>query len=212
MFGEVLGLLIFLLTATFLPGFPASPLYIDCTVNSCIPPPRLFSPPLFLGRPAHIFSCLQQTGLQLSSDLFCSTDTSAAWGRLCGTLIEPLAFWGVRSSGDGKNSWGKDVSMEITDQQVMLLGDLLARYNLGISRMLTEGFYEGEPAKPDTLLAKVASEHALRLHPPTPSETVFLVVTIMLSSNRRFHRVSRSTCFPNLAKLLPPRQPLFSTN
>ena len=53
MFGEALGLLIFLLAGTFLSGFP-SPLFIDCTVNSHIPPPGLFSPRVFLGRPAHI--------------------------------------------------------------------------------------------------------------------------------------------------------------
>ena len=66
MFGKALGLLIFLLAVTFLPGFLASPLFLDYTVNSCIPPPGLFSPPVFLGRPAHIFSCLQQTGKSFS--------------------------------------------------------------------------------------------------------------------------------------------------
>ena len=33
-----------------------------------------------------------------------------------------------------------DVSMEITDQQVALLGDILAKEHFDISHMLTEGF------------------------------------------------------------------------
>ena len=38
-----------------------------------------------------------------------------------------------------------------------------------------------EPTKPETLLAEVASEHALRLCPPALPETLFFVVSIMLS-------------------------------
>ena len=73
MFGEVLGLLIFILAATFLPGFPASPFLLDCTVDSCIPPLGLFSPLVFLGGSAHILSSLQQTGFQFLPDPFCPT-------------------------------------------------------------------------------------------------------------------------------------------
>ena len=86
MFDEALDLLIFLLAPTIPPGFPASPLFVvflDCTVDSHIPPPGLFSPLVFLGRPAHIFSCRQQTGLQLFRDLFCLIAISIAWCRLC---------------------------------------------------------------------------------------------------------------------------------
>ena len=67
MFGEPLGIKIFLLAATILPGFAASPLFPDYTVNSHIPPPGLFLPPVIVSRPAHIFNCLQQTGLFLDS-------------------------------------------------------------------------------------------------------------------------------------------------
>ena len=82
MFGDALHLLKLLYAATFLPGFPASPLFLDCVVDSRIPPPGLFLPPVFLGRPAHIFSCLQQTGLQFFKGLFCPITTSIAWGCL----------------------------------------------------------------------------------------------------------------------------------
>ena len=58
-----LGPLIFLLAATILSGFPAFLLLLDCTVDCHIPTLGLFSPQVVLGRPAHIFSCLQQNGL-----------------------------------------------------------------------------------------------------------------------------------------------------
>ena len=120
LFGEALGLLIFLLAVTFLPGFPASPLFLDCTVDRCIPPPGVFSPLVFLGRPAHIISCLQQTGLQLFPDLFCPATTSIAWGSLCNE--SHLVLW-LRSQ-----------------TSLALLGDLLARDNHDILHMLAEGF------------------------------------------------------------------------
>ena len=127
MFGEVLGLLIFLFATTILPGFPASLIFLGCTIDSCVPPPGLgavfvlwpkfdltrlysclildlslsfvkqhttpclFSPPVFLGRPAKNLSCLQQTGHQLSPDLFFTTTTSIAWGRLWDKRL--LLFW-----------------------------------------------------------------------------------------------------------------------
>ena len=98
MFGEAFGLLIFLLDTTFLPGFPASLLFIDCTIDSHIPPPDFFSPPVFLGRPTHIFSCLQQTGLQLFPDLFCPTTTNMAWGRLRDEIwVLPSLLWSLMS-------------------------------------------------------------------------------------------------------------------
>ena len=87
MFGKALGILIFLLAATILPGFPASLLLLDCTLDNHIPTPGLFSPPVFLGRPPFIFSCLQLTGPQLFPDLFCPTTTSISWGRLCNETI-----------------------------------------------------------------------------------------------------------------------------
>ena len=67
-----------------------------------IPPPGLFSPPVFLGaRPTHIFSCLQQTGLQPSPDLFFSTATSTAWGRLRdeSLLVLWLSLWHPEAPG-----------------------------------------------------------------------------------------------------------------
>ena len=102
MFGEAIGFLLFLLAATIFPGFPTSLLYLDCPVDSRIPPPGLFSPPVFLGaRPTHIFSCLQQTGLQPSPDLFCSTATSTAWGRLRdeSLLVLWLSLWHPEAPG-----------------------------------------------------------------------------------------------------------------
>ena len=136
-FGEALGFLIFLLAATFLLYFPASLLFLDCTVNSRIPPPGFFSPPMCLGRPAHIFSCLQQTGLQLSTDLFYVAAISFAWSHLSDERLVVLWLsWGARSVA----VTGGIVSMEITDQSVVLLGDLLPRDNLDISHMLAEGF------------------------------------------------------------------------
>ena len=47
-FGETLGLLLLLLAVIFLPDFPIPPLFPGCTVDSCIPPPGTFSPPIIL--------------------------------------------------------------------------------------------------------------------------------------------------------------------
>ena len=68
--------LVFLLAATILARFVVSPLIPDYTNNSRIPPLGVLSPPGFLCRSSQIFSCLQQTGLQLSPDLFYSTAIS----------------------------------------------------------------------------------------------------------------------------------------
>ena len=83
MFGDVLGLLVFLLAATFLLCFLASLLFRACTVNSLIPPTGLLLPLVFLGRHAHIFKCLGQTGLHLFPYLFCLTTTSDDWDHFC---------------------------------------------------------------------------------------------------------------------------------
>ena len=68
-----------------------------------------------------------------------------------------------------------------------------------------------EPAKPETLLAEVASERALRLRPPAPSESVLPVVTITLIWDQRFSQ-GHPSCRPNLSTLSPPRLPLFPAN
>ena len=49
-------LLIFLLAATFVPGFSAPPLSLGCAVDSRITPLGLFLPSVFLGKSVHIFS------------------------------------------------------------------------------------------------------------------------------------------------------------
>ena len=142
MFGEALSLLIILLAATNLSYFPATPLFLECTVNSRIPPPGLFSPPEFFGRPEDIINCLQQTGLRLFPDLFCPSSTSIARGRLCNESLlvwKRLAPWGPRCSDEFLLCWGRDDRREISDQQGVLVGDLLARDNLDISHMLAEG-------------------------------------------------------------------------
>ena len=46
------GLLLFFLAATHFPGFPASPLSFDYTVDSYISPTGLFKPTVFLGKPS----------------------------------------------------------------------------------------------------------------------------------------------------------------
>ena len=66
MFGEALGLLIFLLASTILEDFPASLLFLDWTVDSSIPSPGLFVPLVFLGRPTHIFSCFSRLDFSFS--------------------------------------------------------------------------------------------------------------------------------------------------
>ena len=66
MFDELVSLLIFHLATIFHPGFPSSPLFLDCTEDLCILPSGLFLPPVFLGKPLHVFSCFLQSALQLS--------------------------------------------------------------------------------------------------------------------------------------------------
>ena len=58
MFDNTLGILIFLLAATFIPGFPVFMLLLYCTVYCCVPPPGLSSPLVFLSEAAHAFNCL----------------------------------------------------------------------------------------------------------------------------------------------------------
>ena len=103
MFDETLDLLIFLLAATVLPGFTATPLFFYCIVDNRIPPPGLFSPHVFLNQPLHIFNCLQQTGLKLSPDFFCHTVASRAWGYLCddSILLLWLSIWLPNAPGGG---------------------------------------------------------------------------------------------------------------
>ena len=47
------------------------------------------------GKPAHLFNCLQQTGIQRSSYLFCPNAASIAWGHLCddSLLVPWLSLW-----------------------------------------------------------------------------------------------------------------------
>ena len=66
-----LSLLIFLLAATILPGFPTSPLFLDCTVNCHIPHQVPFPHHCFLVN-LHAFSAaFSQLDLQYSLDLYC---------------------------------------------------------------------------------------------------------------------------------------------
>ena len=69
-----------------------------------------------------------------------------------------------------------------------------------------------EPAKPKTLLVEVASKQAPMLHLPAPPKTVLLLVTIMLSWDRGFHRGICPTGRPNFVKLWPPILPPFPVN
>ena len=88
MFGEALCPVVFLLAATFHPGFPTSPLFLDCIVDSCIPPSGLFWPPVFRDRPAHIFICIQQAGAlrQIWRWFFCMK-ISIFWFKLLWNLF-----------------------------------------------------------------------------------------------------------------------------
>ena len=86
-FGEAPSLLIIHLAGPIHPGFPESLLFRVCAVGRCLPLQGLLSPPLFLGRPAHISGYLQETKLQLIPDPFCPTTTSIAWVHLCDESI-----------------------------------------------------------------------------------------------------------------------------
>ena len=143
MFGKALGLPIFLLAATVLPGFPASLPFLRLHCQQSHSTTRSLSPPVYLGRPTHIFNCLQQTG-HFFPGPFYPTTTGIAWDRLSNESLLSLSLWLSEAQvflGEGRIScsWEGDVITKIPDQQVVLLGDL-AKDNLAIPRMLVEGY------------------------------------------------------------------------
>ena len=137
--------------------------------------------------------------LQLFLDLFFPTTTSIASNHLCNEslLVLWLSLWLPEApSPQVRNKFllngRRDVSIEITDQQVVLLGNLLARDDLDIAHMLAEGF---------------TKEHMVNLSPLSPEVKVirwlgcFLKQVLMTSlqdmtNGSSFNNDSWATC-PN---------------
>ena len=84
-----------------------------------------------------VFSCFQQTWLQRSPDLLCLVSDSYWYSNLACCFPkhqDPMqGMWDFLSVGG-------DAGTEITDQQVLLSGDLRDRQNLDITHMLAESF------------------------------------------------------------------------
>ena len=132
MFGKVLGLLIFVLAATILPVilcvFSASLLFLDCIVDSRIPSPGLFRHLCFLvdlDAFSVALSRIHFSFSQISSVPLPLALLGVVWWKPYGTLILRRQVL---------------IRMEITDQEVMLIGDLLPSDSLNICHMLAEGF------------------------------------------------------------------------
>ena len=111
----------------------------------------------FLVNP-HIFStALSKLDFKHSPELFCLAAISIACGHLCdeSTVVLWLSIWLPEAPAAYVVvrffRCGRDVSTEITGQHVLLLGDLLTRYNLGITFSCGR-FLEGAHIRSEYLL------------------------------------------------------------